>query len=284
LQVNGAGLSRRSGSHVQRRHNGRVALVGCRPVRIARYSAGGDPAYGVVEDDSITQIDGHPIGAFTLTGTTHTLADVRLLAPILPTKIVGIGKNYADHAAEMGGDAPAEPLMFLKPSSAVIGPGDPIARPGSVGRVDYEGELAVVIGKVCRDVPPARAYDVVLGYACGNDVTARDQQLADGQWTRAKGYDTFCPLGPWIETELDPADLELTTTVNGEVKQSARTSQLINGIPTLIAQITAVMTLLPGDVVLTGTPAGVGPIEVGDEVSVTIGGIGSLTNVVRERA
>jgi 2-keto-4-pentenoate hydratase/2-oxohepta-3-ene-1,7-dioic acid hydratase in catechol pathway len=257
-------------------------------MRIARFTAGGDPAYGVVEgpdkEAAITQIDGHPIGAFTLTGTRFPLADVRLLAPILPTKIVAIGKNYAEHAAEMGGEAPTEPLIFLKPSSAVVGPGDPIARPSSVGRVDFEGELAVVIGKVCRDVPSELAYDVVLGYTCGNDVTAREQQAADGQWSRAKGYDTFCPLGPWIETELDPSDLSLTTTVSGEVKQSARTSQLIHDIPKLIAHITAVMTLLPGDVLMTGTPAGVGPIDVGDDVVVTIEGIGSLSNVVRERA
>ncbi len=253
-------------------------------MRIARFTAGGDPAYGVVDDDAITQIDGHPIGAFTLTGTRHGLADVRLLAPILPTKIVAIGKNYAEHAAEMGGEVPAEPLIFLKPSSAVIGPGDPIARPSSVGRVDFEGELAVVIGKVCRDVPRERAYDVVLGYTCGNDVTAREQQRADGQWSRAKGYDTFCPLGPWIETDIDPSDLAISTSVNGDMKQSARTSDLIHDIPKLIAHITAVMTLLPGDVLMTGTPAGVGPLEVGDEVSVTIEGIGSLTNVVRERA
>jgi 2-keto-4-pentenoate hydratase/2-oxohepta-3-ene-1,7-dioic acid hydratase in catechol pathway len=257
-------------------------------MRIARFTAGDEPAYGVVEGDAdaatITQIDGHPIGAFTVTGTRHALADVRLLAPILPTKIVAIGKNYADHAAEMGGEAPAEPLIFLKPSSAVIGPGDPIARPASVGRVDFEGELAVVVGRLCRDVPVERAFDVVFGYTCGNDVTARDQQAADGQWSRAKGYDTFCPLGPWIETELDPSDLSITTTVNGEVKQDARTSQLIHDIPKVIAHITAVMTLVPGDVLMTGTPAGVGPIEVGDEVAVTISGIGTLRNVVRERA
>jgi 2-keto-4-pentenoate hydratase/2-oxohepta-3-ene-1,7-dioic acid hydratase in catechol pathway len=261
-------------------------------MRIARFTAGDEPAYGVVEGDvqgavdaaTITQIDGHPIGAFTVTGTRHALADVRLLAPILPTKIVAIGKNYAEHAAEMGGEALAEPLIFLKPSSAVIGPGDPIARPASVGRVDFEGELAVVIGRLCRDVPVERAYDVVFGYTCGNDVTAREQQAADGQWSRAKGYDTFCPLGPWIETELDPSDLSITTTVNGEVKQDARTSQLIHDIPKVIAHITAVMTLVPGDVLMTGTPAGVGPIEVGDEVAVTISGIGTLRNVVRERA
>src|SRR4051812_39089915 len=232
-------------------------------MRIARFTTGSEPAYGVVEGEQVTQIDGHPVGAFALTTTTHSLPDVRLLAPILPTKIVAVGKNYAEHAREMGGEAPSEPLLFLKPSTSVIGPGDPIARPGSVGRVDFEGELAVVIGKVCRDVPVERAYDVVLGYTAANDVTARDQQKSDGQWTRAKGYDTFCPLGPWIETQLDPRDLVLTTTVNGELRQSARTSELIHDIPRLVSHISAVMTLLPGDVILTGTPAGVGPIEVG---------------------
>jgi len=229
-------------------------------------------------------LEGHPIGPLAFTGERHRLSDVRLLAPIIPTKIVAVGKNYAEHAREMGGEAPSEPLLFLKPSTSVIGPGDPIARPGAVGRVDFEGELAVVISKVCRDVPAERAYDVVLGYTAANDVTARDQQKADGQWTRAKGYDTFCPLGPWIETQLDPRDLVLTTTVNGELKQSARTSDLIHDIPTLISHITAVMTLLPGDVILTGTPAGVGPIDAGDDVVVTIEGIGALANPVRARA
>jgi 2-keto-4-pentenoate hydratase/2-oxohepta-3-ene-1,7-dioic acid hydratase in catechol pathway len=260
-------------------------------MRIARFvSAAQEPAYGVVEGDpdagdaTIAVIDGHPVGQFAFSGQRYAFVDVRLLAPIIPTKIIGIGKNYADHAREMGGEAPAQPLIFAKPSTAVIGPGDPIARPASVGRVDHEGELAVVIGKVCRDVRPDQAYDVVLGYTCGNDVTARDQQKADGQWTRAKGYDTFCPLGPWIETDLDPRDLAVTTSVNGEVRQSGRTSELVHGIPELIAYITACMTLLPGDVILTGTPAGVGPLEVGDDVAVTVEGIGTLTNVVRARA
>ena len=260
-------------------------------MRIARFvSAGQEPAYGVVEGDPesgdavVAVIDGHPIGQFAVTGQRLPLADVRLLAPIIPTKILAVGKNYADHAREMGGEAPEQPLIFLKPSTAVIGPGDPIARPGNAGRVDHEGELAVVIGKVCRDVRPEQAYDVVLGYTCGNDVTARDQQKTDGQWTRAKGYDTFCPLGPWIETEFSPADVAVTTTVNGELRQSGRTSQFVHSIPDVIAYITACMTLLPGDVILTGTPAGVGPIDVGDEVAVTVEGIGSLTNVVRARA
>ena len=255
-------------------------------MRIARFSAPGHDVvgFGAVEGDELAVIDTHPFGLISFTGIRLPMAEVRLLPPVLPSKVVAIGKNYADHAKEMGGEAPAEPVMFLKPSTAVTGPGATIARPVDVGRVDFEGELAVVIGKVCRDVPRERAYDVVLGYTCGNDVTAREQQRSDGQWSRAKGYDTFCPLGPWIATELDPSDLALTTTVNGEVKQSARTSQLIHDIPKVIAHITAVMTLLPGDVLLTGTPAGVGPLEVGDEVSVTIEEIGSLTNVVRERA
>jgi 2-keto-4-pentenoate hydratase/2-oxohepta-3-ene-1,7-dioic acid hydratase in catechol pathway len=259
-------------------------------VRVARFSSAGEPAYGVVEGDvdsgdaTVAVIDGHPIGAFSFTGERRPLADVRLLAPIIPTKIVAVGKNYAEHAKEMGGEAPGEPLIFLKPSTAVIATGDPIARPGSVGRVDFEGELAVVIGKVCRDVPRAHASDVVLGYTCANDVTAREQQAVDGQWTRAKGYDTFCPLGPWIETDLEPGDLAITTTVNGETKQSARTADLVHNVPALIAHITAVMTLLPGDVILTGTPAGVGPLVEGDDVAVSIEGIGTLANPVRARA
>ena len=173
--------------------------------------------------------------------------------------------------------------MFLKPSTAVTGPGATIARPVDVGRVDFEGELAVVIGRLARDVPREKALDAVLGYTCANDVTARDQQLADGQWTRGKGYDSFCPLGPWLETDLDPADLQLTTTVNGEVRQSASTAQMLHDVPALIEHVSKVMTLLPGDVLLTGTPAGIGPLVAGDEVSVTIDGVGTLTNVVADR-
>jgi len=264
-----------------------VGWKGVCPVRIARFSAGGDPAFGVVEGDgaeaTIAEIEGHPIGTFRLTGRELPRADVRLLAPIIPSKVVAIGKNYAEHAAEMGGDAPVAPLIFLKPSTAVTGPGDPIAYPPSSERVDYEGELAVVVGRLCRDVPVETAYDVVLGYTCANDVTARDQQRTDGQWARAKGYDTFCPLGPWISTDIEPDDLAISTTLNGEVKQAGRTSQLMHGIPTLIAYITTCMTLLPGDVILTGTPAGIGPMRVGDEVAVTIEGIGTLTNPVVAR-
>jgi 2-keto-4-pentenoate hydratase/2-oxohepta-3-ene-1,7-dioic acid hydratase in catechol pathway len=203
---------------------------------------------------------------------------------VLPTKVVAIGKNYADHAREMGGEPPAEPVIFLKPSTAVTGPGDPITRPVKISdRTDFEGELAVVIGRLCRDVPPDRVGEVIFGYTCANDVTARDLQARDGQWARAKGFDTFCPLGPWIETDLDPADLELSTTVNGEVRQHSRTSLLLHDVATLVSYVSAVMTLLPGDVLLTGTPAGIGPLEDGDDVAVTIEGIGTLSNPVADR-
>jgi len=274
-------------------------------VRIARFSRDDTVAYGVVQEAApdgvasaaigpdtdgltIAELQGHPFGVGTdsvrYTGQSYPVADVRLLAPVLPTKVVAIGKNYADHAREMGGEPPDEPVIFLKPSTSVIGPGDPVARPVKLSeRVDFEGELAVVIGRLCRDVPPERVSEVIFGYTCANDVTARDLQARDGQWTRAKGFDTFCPLGPWIETGLDPADLELTTTVNGEVKQHARTSQLLHDVTAVVCYVTSVMTLLPGDILLTGTPAGIGPLVHGDRVSVAIQGIGSLTNPVVDR-
>jgi 2-keto-4-pentenoate hydratase/2-oxohepta-3-ene-1,7-dioic acid hydratase in catechol pathway len=241
-------------------------------------------SFGVIEEDSVAAIAAHPFGDLRFTGERFALADVRLLAPILPSKVIGIGKNYAEHAREMGGEPPEEPVVFGKPSTAVIGPGETVAYPEKLSQqVDYEGELAVVIGRMCREVPAARAAEVILGYTCGNDITARDLQQRDGQWTRAKGFDTFCPLGPWIETSADPADLAITTMVNGEVRQDARTSLLIHDIPMLIEYVSQVMTLLPGDVILTGTPAGVGPLEIGDEVSVTIESIGTLTNRVVSR-
>jgi 2-keto-4-pentenoate hydratase/2-oxohepta-3-ene-1,7-dioic acid hydratase in catechol pathway len=252
-------------------------------VRIARFSVEGEVSFGVVEGDGVAALDSHPFGPLVFTGDRYDLGDVRLLAPVIPSKVVAIGKNYADHAREMGGEPPAEPVMFLKPSTAVVGPGDPVAYPASVGRLDYEGELAVVIGRLARDVPAATALDVVLGYTCANDVTARDQQLADGQWTRGKGYDSFCPLGPWIETALDPAASRVTTTLNGETKQDAPTSLLLHDVAELVAYVTAVMTMLPGDVILTGTPAGIGPMAVGDTVAVTVDGVGTLTNRVMAR-
>ena len=240
------------------------------------------------------EIVDHPFGDVRFTGRHWPLADVRLLAPILPSKVVCIGKNYADHVREMGGaEPPADPVMFLKPPSSVIGPNAVIRMPADSTRVDFEGELAVVIGLPppdlrnqgpgIRDVSPERALDVVLGYTVANDVTARDQQQADGQWTRGKGHDTFCPIGPWIETAVDPSDLPLRTELDGTVHQESRTSLLLHGVPTLIWWISRVMTLLPGDVILTGTPAGVGPMRSGQTVSVTVDGIGTLTNPVTTR-
>jgi 2-keto-4-pentenoate hydratase/2-oxohepta-3-ene-1,7-dioic acid hydratase in catechol pathway len=243
--------------------------------------------YGVVEGDGpdavVTAISGHPFAAPSLTDDRRALKDVQLLAPFIPSKVVAIGKNYAAHAREMGGEAPERPVVFLKPSTAVIGPDDPIQLPRDSERVDYEGELAVVIGKLCRDVPRERVRDVVLGYTCANDVTARDQQQADGQWTRGKGHDSFCPLGPWVETELDPSDLALRTVLDGEVKQDSRTSLLLHDVAELVEYVSGFMTLLPGDVLLTGTPEGVGPLRAGSTVEVTIEGIGTLRNPVVAR-
>ncbi|MDX6227301.1 MAG: hypothetical protein QOI76_691 [Frankiales bacterium] len=253
-------------------------------MRIARFSFEDEVDFGAVEGDEIAPITGHPFGPFTFTGYRYPISDVRLLAPVIPSKVVAVGKNYADHAREMGGEAPAGPVIFLKPSTAVIGSGDPIQYPASSSQVDFEGELAIVIGRLCRDVPANRAASVILGYTCANDVTARDQQSVDGQWARAKGYDSFCPLGPWITTNVDPSDLELVTTVNGAERQRGRTSDMIHSVPALVEFVSHVMTLLPGDIILTGTPAGVGPLQVGDVATVEIEGIGALTNHVTARA
>lgn len=230
------------------------------------------------------EIAEHPFGTPTFTGRSWPLADTRLLAPMLASKVVCIGKNYADHIAEMGGEMPADPVIFLKPNTAIIGPNVPIRLPSGASPVHFEGELAAVISRPCKDVTAARAAESILGYTIANDVSARDQQRADGQWTRAKGHDTFCPVGPWIVTDVDPSDLELCTEVNGEIKQQSRTSSMIHGIGAIVEWVSAVMTLLPGDLILTGTPAGVGPIEDGDTVSITIGGIGTLTNPVVRKA
>jgi 2-keto-4-pentenoate hydratase/2-oxohepta-3-ene-1,7-dioic acid hydratase in catechol pathway len=258
-------------------------------VRIARYTTGEDPTYGIVQGDPghelVAEIQGDPLYQPVVpTGVQVPLSEVRLLAPVIPrSKVIGIGKNYADHAAEMGGEAPAEPLMFIKPNTSVIGPGDPIVLPRQSQEVHYEGELAVVIGRICKDVPVERVPEVVYGYTCGNDVTARDLQRSDGQWSRAKGFDSFCPLGPWIVTGLDVADLAITTRRDGETVQDGRTSQMVHDVAALIAHASAAFTLLPGDVILTGTPAGVGPITAGQRVDVEIEGIGTLSNPVVAR-
>jgi 2-keto-4-pentenoate hydratase/2-oxohepta-3-ene-1,7-dioic acid hydratase in catechol pathway len=242
--------------------------------------------HGIPDDDCVVvALNGDPLYVgVQLSDKEHPLSDVRLLSPVLPrSKVIGIGRNYAAHAAEMGSDVPPEPLMFIKPNTSVIGPGDPVFYPRQSREVHYEGELAVVIGRICRDVPVERAADVIWGYTVGNDVTARDLQRSDVQFTRAKGFDTFCPLGPWVETELDVSDLRVQTFLNGDLKQDGRTSDLIFDVPTLVAHVSSVMTLLPGDVILTGTPEGVGPMQVGDEVEVSISGIGNLTNQVKQR-
>ncbi|MFT4265146.1 MAG: fumarylacetoacetate hydrolase family protein [Nocardioides sp.] len=282
-------------------------------MRIARFiprdtSAGADPQFGVItgeldqfgqpEDDAaIVVLAGDPLYVGIVpTEQTIPYADVRLLAPVIPrSKVVAIGKNYADHVAEMkdvtgGGtsDAPKEPLFFLKPNTSVVGPGDPIVYPSQSERVDFEGELAVVIGRICKDVPAAKAKDVIFGLTLANDVSARDLQTRDGQWSRAKGFDSFCPLGPWIDTEIGldtvASGIDLKTYLEGDLKQDGTTADLIFDLPRIIEHVTAAMTLLPGDVILTGTPAGVGPMQPGDEVEVTSSYLGALTNPVVKKA
>jgi 2-keto-4-pentenoate hydratase/2-oxohepta-3-ene-1,7-dioic acid hydratase in catechol pathway len=258
-------------------------------VRIARFSVDDEPKYGVVETDdpeglvgTVNVLDSDPLyRPVQFTGERLQLADVRLLAPVIPrSKVVCVGRNYAAHAQELGNDVPEQPMIFLKPNTSVIGPRDGIVYPEQTSDLHFEGELAIVIGRICRDLPKERADEVIFGYTVANDVTARDLQKTDGQWARAKGYDTFCPLGPWISTEVDASDLRVSTELNGEPKQDGRTSQFIFDIPEVLAFITSFTTLLPGDVVLTGTPAGVGPMLPGDEVSVTVEGLGTLTNKV----
>jgi len=252
-------------------------------VKIARFSHDGAIDYGIVDEDALVVLAGDPLfTGFDTTGERVPLGKVgALLAPVIPrSKVVAVGKNYREHAAEMGGEAPEEPLLFLKPNTSVIGLGDAILLPPQSQQVEFEGELAVVIGKIARNVPEAKAHEHIFGYTVANDVTARDLQKKDGQWTRAKGFDTFCPLGPVIETELDP-EAFLRTRVNGELKQEARLSDMVHDIPSIIAYASSVFTLLPGDVILTGTPAGVGPLVAGDTVEVEVEGVGSLVNPVR---
>jgi 2-keto-4-pentenoate hydratase/2-oxohepta-3-ene-1,7-dioic acid hydratase in catechol pathway len=258
-------------------------------VRIARFTNGEDPRYAVVEgevgSETLAVISGDPLfQTVQLTGERVSMEGVRLLAPVIPrSKVVAVGRNYAEHAAEFGNEVPKEPLLFFKPNTSVIGPGDPIVLPRQSSNVQFEGELAIVIGRLCKDVPLERVSEVVLGYTIANDVTARDLQKSDGQWARAKGFDTFCPLGPYLVTDVDPSDLQLTTRLNGTTVQDGRTSQLIHDIPAIVSYVTAAFTLLPGDVILTGTPAGVGRMVEGDRVEVEIEGLGVLSNPVVSR-
>jgi 2-keto-4-pentenoate hydratase/2-oxohepta-3-ene-1,7-dioic acid hydratase in catechol pathway len=253
-------------------------------VRLGRIASPDGVAFvgidGQDADAVAREIAEHPFGTPTFTGRRWPLADVRLLAPILASKVVCIGKNYAAHVAEMGGGDFSDPVIFLKPNTAIVGPNAQIVLPAEANPVHHEGELAAVIGRACKDVPAARAADNILGYTIANDVSARDQQRKDGQWARAKGHDTFCPVGPWIATDVDPSDLDIRTEVNGELRQHSRTSMMIHDIGAIIEWISGVMTLLPGDLILTGTPEGVGPIEDGDIVSITVENIGILTNPV----
>lgn len=249
-------------------------------MRLVRFLAQGQAAYGAVEGDVVVELRGRGIASLIATDVRHRSAEVRFLAPCAPTKVVAVGLNYRDHARELGMPLPEDPIIFLKPPTTVVGPDEAIRYPAMSGRVDYEAELGVVIGKTARGIPPGEAGGHILGYTCANDVTARDLQKKDGQWTRAKSFDTFCPIGPWIETDLDPADLLVESYLNGERKQSSRTSQFLFDIPRLVSFISRIMTLHPGDLIITGTPAGIGPMRPGDEIEVRIEGIGSLINTV----
>ena len=250
-------------------------------MKIYRFTHDGAPAVGIAEHEHIVRYDGtSALHLGSPTDDRTLIAAASLLPPVLPSKIVCVGRNYAEHAKELGNEAPPEPIIFLKPPSALLPPNGTIVRPPQSQRVDHEGELAIVFGAEARNVARQRWRDVVLGYTCANDVTARDLQKKDLQFTRGKGFDTFCPLGPCIETELDPSHLAISTRVNGAARQDGNTSQMIFDCGFLIEFVTSVMTMLPGDVILTGTPAGVGPLVAGDVVEVTVEGIGALRNVV----
>jgi 2-keto-4-pentenoate hydratase/2-oxohepta-3-ene-1,7-dioic acid hydratase in catechol pathway len=268
-------------------------------MRVARFvAAGADPAFGVVEleeDDgqfpnTVAVVSADPlVGPVKYTGQRFDLDEVRLLAPVIPrSKVVAMGRNWAEHAQELGGSVPVTPIVFIKPNTSVIGPGEPIVKPPETNDLQYEGELGIVISRICRRVPPERVAEVIYGYTVANDVSARDLQHNEEQWTRAKGFDTFCPLGPWIATHLtveEAGDLSIVTTLDGKVVQDDSTARMVRGIPEIISFISGFTTLLPGDVVLTGTPKGVGPMEPGQSVSIEIDGVGTLTNpVVAEEA
>jgi 2-keto-4-pentenoate hydratase/2-oxohepta-3-ene-1,7-dioic acid hydratase in catechol pathway len=251
-------------------------------MRFVRYQYGSSaPTYGWMLGDRVGPLDGSPVGDYRRLDADTPLEKVRLLAPILPGKIICVGRNYAEHAREHDEEIPDVPLLFFKPPSSVVGPGQPVLLPPQSQRVEHEGELAVVIGKRGRWIAAEQAENHLLGYTVANDITARDLQRRDGQWTRAKGFDTFCPLGPWIETDLEIADVLITCRVNGEMRQMASTREMVFTIPQLIAFVSSVMTLDPGDVLLTGTPAGVGLLVEGDSVEVDIEGIGVLANPVK---
>jgi 2-keto-4-pentenoate hydratase/2-oxohepta-3-ene-1,7-dioic acid hydratase in catechol pathway len=253
-------------------------------MRIVRYETedGKKPKYGWLLGDKIGEISGNVFGRYRRKEAETPLAEVKLLAPSEPSKIICVGRNYVEHAKELGNEVPKVPLIFLKPPSSIISNGETIVLPPQSAQVEHEGELVVVIGKRGRYITPENAHKHVLGYTIGNDVTARDLQRIDDQWTRAKGFDTFCIFGPWIDTEFDAADAILSCRVNGQMRQMASTRDIVFNVPTLIAYISSVMTLEPGDLIFTGTPAGVGELKNGDEVVVEIEGLGVLKNPVRK--
>ncbi|TFH32862.1 MAG: FAA hydrolase family protein [Anaerolineales bacterium] len=252
-------------------------------MRLVRYrtNESAKPIWGWLDEDKIGRLDGSPFGAFSRKPARTALSRVQLLPPAEPTKIICVGRNYAAHAAEHDAEIPELPLLFLKPSSSLLPPGGRILLPPQSERVEHEAELALVIGQKGRWIDPQKTGEYILGYTIANDVTARDLQRQDGQWTRSKGFDSFCPLGPWLETDLDPADTLITCSVNEQMRQMGSTRDMIFTVPNLVAYISSIMTLEPGDIILTGTPSGVGPLQAGDDVTVDIEGIGSLTNSVR---
>jgi 2-keto-4-pentenoate hydratase/2-oxohepta-3-ene-1,7-dioic acid hydratase in catechol pathway len=251
-------------------------------MRIVRFQvADGSPKYGWLHEEKIGEIDGDLFGKYRRRPAKLPLAEARLLAPAQPSKIVCVGRNYVDHAKELGNEVPRVPLIFMKPPSAVISSGEAVVLPPQTSQVEHEAELVAVIGKRGRNITAEQARKHVLGYTVGNDVTARDLQKTDEQWTRAKGFDTFCPFGPWIDTDFDPSDAVVTCRVNGQMRQMASTRDMVFNVPTLVAYISSVMTLEPGDLIFTGTPAGVGQLRAGDRVEVEIDGLGSISNPVR---
>ncbi|MFF1560423.1 fumarylacetoacetate hydrolase family protein [Streptomyces sp. NPDC058279] len=251
-------------------------------MRIVRFEKAGTIRYGVLAEGEVVPLVNGPFGPLDVSSDAprFPLDEVRLLAPVTPGKVLAIGRNYAEHAAELGNEVPEEPLVFLMPGSAVIGPGEAIVKPSYTDELHHEAELAAVIGRTCRDLTPEQVPAHLLGYTCANDVTARDLQGPDRQWWRAKGSDTFCPIGPWVETELDVTAVAVRATVNGETRQDGNSSHMVHPVDRLISHISSAMTLHPGDVILTGTPAGVGPLRRGDRVTVSVEGIGALTNHV----
>ncbi len=250
-------------------------------MKILRYLKDGKTSYGVLQDDMVYQIEGDIYGDFTIKEQGVPFSSVKVEVPCEPTKIVAVGLNYSDHAKEFGGEQLPDPIIFLKPTTSLLADGETIIRPANSKRVDYEAELGVVIKKTAKAVSKEEAADFILGYTCANDVTARDLQKKDGQWTRGKGFDTFCPVGPWIETDICPDNLTISLTLNDAVKQQGNTNMMMFNAAELVSYISGIMTLLPGDIIITGTPAGIGPMAEGDRVCVKIEGIGTLTNYVK---